>query len=253
MSNVTLVNASRSARPFVWSYPGQNSLTPYSTKSTTIATPSLGKYKDSIYTVFQAFLTATATGAAATISIQGTEDAMTAFGVQVPLLLTNGNTTASIPTGSYTMTVLDANKQPTGTTLITSNTTTNLYTVPIDRTSALWSSPFVNVDQGIVAVTSGMTVEGAPGLAAGTTVASVANGGGSLTLSAAFTGTTGVYLVNIANPYWAATALGTITLSAASTLYAADGFTTSSSWKYVRANVSAISGTGAAVQVWMGA
>lgn len=43
---------------------------------------------------------------------------------------------------------------------------------------------------------------------------------------------------------------GTITLSGTTT--ASDGFTSVSPWKYVRANVTVISGTGATVQVWMG-
>lgn len=43
---------------------------------------------------------------------------------------------------------------------------------------------------------------------------------------------------------------GTISLSGTTT--AADGFTSDAPWKYVRANVTAISGTDATVQVWMG-
>jgi hypothetical protein len=43
---------------------------------------------------------------------------------------------------------------------------------------------------------------------------------------------------------------GTISLSGTTT--ASDGFTSTSPWKYVRANVTAISGTGATVQVYMG-
>lgn len=43
---------------------------------------------------------------------------------------------------------------------------------------------------------------------------------------------------------------GTITLSGTTT--ATDGFTTASAWRWVRARVSAISGTGATVQVLMG-
>jgi hypothetical protein len=43
---------------------------------------------------------------------------------------------------------------------------------------------------------------------------------------------------------------GTITLSGTTT--SSDGFTSSAPWKFVRANVTAISGTGATVQVWMG-
>lgn len=43
---------------------------------------------------------------------------------------------------------------------------------------------------------------------------------------------------------------GTITLSG--TTSSTDGFTSDSPWKYVRANVTAISGTGATVKVTMG-
>lgn len=45
--------------------------------------------------------------------------------------------------------------------------------------------------------------------------------------------------------------LGTITLTLGTTL-SADGFSTSAPWKYVRANVTAISGTTATVNVLMG-
>lgn len=44
--------------------------------------------------------------------------------------------------------------------------------------------------------------------------------------------------------------MGTISLSGTTT--ATDGFTTICPWRYVRANVSAISGTGATVEVIMG-
>ncbi len=54
-----------------------------------------------------------------------------------------------------------------------------------------------------------------------------------------------------ANAAWVSTVLGTITLSG--TTSSSDGFVTSNApWKYVRANVTAISGTGATVQVYMG-
>lgn len=49
---------------------------------------------------------------------------------------------------------------------------------------------------------------------------------------------------------WVATALGTITLSG--TTSASDGFTTVAPWKFVCANVTALSGTGATVVVLMG-
>lgn len=56
--------------------------------------------------------------------------------------------------------------------------------------------------------------------------------------------------VSLDGTNWCATPAGTITLSGTTT--ASDGFTTASSWKYVRANVTAISGTGATVVVLMG-
>ena len=49
---------------------------------------------------------------------------------------------------------------------------------------------------------------------------------------------------------WVATPMGTITLSG--TTSSSDGFTSSAPWKYVRARVTAISGTGATVTVVMG-
>lgn len=52
------------------------------------------------------------------------------------------------------------------------------------------------------------------------------------------------------NKIWCSTVLGTITLSGTTT--SSDGFTTDAPWGYVRANVTAISGTGAAVTVLMG-
>ena len=49
---------------------------------------------------------------------------------------------------------------------------------------------------------------------------------------------------------WCSTVLGTITLSG--TTSASDGFTTQAPWKYVRARVTAITGTSAVVDVLMG-
>ena len=50
--------------------------------------------------------------------------------------------------------------------------------------------------------------------------------------------------------YAVSTVLGTITLSG--TTSSSDGFTTDAPWKYVRARVTAISGTSATAQVYMG-
>lgn len=49
---------------------------------------------------------------------------------------------------------------------------------------------------------------------------------------------------------WLSTPMGTITLSG--TDNNSDGFTSAAPWKYVRANVTSISGTNATVQVYMG-
>lgn len=52
------------------------------------------------------------------------------------------------------------------------------------------------------------------------------------------------------NILWCATPLGTITLTG--TTSASDGFTTDAPWKFIRRRVTAISGTGATVNVTLG-
>ena len=88
------------------------------------------------------------------------------------------------------------------------------------------------------------------GVPVGTTVSAVAAGGASLTLSAAATATYADTQCNFYNTAWIATVLGTITLTG--TTQTSDGFTTTAPWKYVRARVTAITGTSAAVKVLMG-
>jgi hypothetical protein len=63
---------------------------------------------------------------------------------------------------------------------------------------------------------------------------------------------TATVVIDVSNDgvYWCSTVLGTVSLSG--TTSSSDGFTTTASWKYVRARVTAISGTGATVQVYMG-
>jgi len=75
------------------------------------------------------------------------------------------------------------------------------------------------------------------------------------TFQATVTGTgavTATVLLDVSNDNvnWVATVMGTITLTG--TTSASDGFTTNAPWKFVRARVTAISGTGATVQVYMG-
>lgn len=75
------------------------------------------------------------------------------------------------------------------------------------------------------------------------------------TFQATVTGTgavTATVLIECSNDgtNWNTTVLGTISLSGTTT--ASDGFTTTAPWKYVRARVSAISGTGATVTANIG-
>ena len=250
--NVSIVSASRTARPFIWTYDGQNAYTPGGTVQTATAIPSLGKLKETVWTHFQAFISASVAAPTATIQIQGTDDALTAFGVTIPVTLTNGSASATIPTTGYTLTVVDAKGQPTGQRTVSTATASSFYTVPCDTTSAIWSSPFVNVDQQIVSLIPGMAIAGVYALTANTVISSIAAGGQSLTLSNAYGGTTGTYLVNFSNNYWENTPLATISLSPAG-LIGSDGATVVSPVKYVRANVTAVAGTNPLIQVWMGA
>jgi hypothetical protein len=244
MSNVTLVPASATIRPFYWG--------PYESGqySTALAIPSLGKAKETIYSTFWANLTATVAGPTATIQIQGTLDALTGQGITIPVVLTNNSTAVTLPTPGYTLTVIDGNNAPTGQRTVSTVTPQSFYALPVDRAFSIYAGAQPPVT-GPVALVTGMTAQGITGLAANTTI--TVNNAGSLTLSGNFTGTTGTYLVNFANNYWAATPLGTITLAGGAALFATDGFMTAANWKYVRANVTAITGTNPSLQVWMAA
>jgi len=253
--NVTLVSSSGSVRPFLFA--SAETLLP---QSTTSAQASLGKFKDSVYSTFQMFLTATANGASATIEIQGTMDALTGAGVTVPCVLTNGATTCTIPNQasqfdltSYTMNILDGSGMPTQQRVIQSALPASWYALPYDKSYAILptSGLFDTVPTGIISLQTGMYVIGANGLGSNTISAFVSPT--SLTLASSFTGTSGIYNLTFLNNYWAATALGTVTLSAPSALVASDAFTVATNYKYVRANVTAIAGTNATVQVWMAA
>lgn len=63
---------------------------------------------------------------------------------------------------------------------------------------------------------------------------------------------TATVVIDVSNDgvYWCSTVMGTISLSG--TTSSSDGFVSDAPWKYVRARVTAISGTGATVQVYMG-
>jgi hypothetical protein len=56
--------------------------------------------------------------------------------------------------------------------------------------------------------------------------------------------------VSLDGVYWCVTPAGTITLSGTDST--SDGFATQSSWKYIRANITAITGTSATIYVNMG-
>jgi hypothetical protein len=103
-------------------------------------------------------------------------------------------------------------------------------------------------------VTVGMLVIG-PGIPAGTYVATKTNNT-TLVLSASTTATTTSPVeVKFFNTNWNATVLGTITLTgtiAGGIPSFTDGFSVTSTWKYVRANVTNVTGIGATVQVIMG-
>jgi hypothetical protein len=207
-----------------------------------------GKIKDSIYSAVQVFVTSGAVGPTATVTIQGTADAMTGVGVMVPVVLTNGATTCTLPQQSYSLNTPDGNGKPTGMAANLSNTPQSFYAIPMERTfgiNALYPPPIT----GPIALQTGMVISGVVGLALNTTI--TVNNAQSLTLSAAFTGVTGTYYVNIANPYWAKTALATITLSGATTTYDGDQVQIISNMKYIRANVTVLTGTTPSVQVWM--
>ena len=110
------------------------------------------------------------------------------------------------------------------------------YVTQISNGSATMTSPSGMFDQRLV----GATII-APGVPAGTTVSSVAAGGLTLTMSATATATTTNTQTRFLANNWNATALGTISLTAAPS---ADGFTTLAPWRYVRCVLSGITGGG---------
>lgn len=89
-----------------------------------------------------------------------------------------------------------------------------------------------------------------PNVPQGTTVTAVAANGLTLTLSSGVGVVAGTAQSTIFANNWAKTALGTLTLTATTTDN--DGVTVTSPVRYVRLNVTAITGTGAAVLGWMG-
>jgi hypothetical protein len=180
---------------------------------------SLPIYKESPWSTFQAVCVSSTFGVlAATVRIDATDDYWTGAG----FIVNNCSTT----NGSGVVTV-----------------TASQFGGGTEQLQDLFSPP----------VAVGMVVVG-PGIPVGTYVATVTNNN-SITLSGNATITASGVSIRFFQTNWIATALGTITLSgttSATTPSLTDGFTTVAPWKFVRANLSGISGTGATVYVWMG-
>ena len=111
--------------------------------------------------------------------------------------------------------------------------------------STTLSSPGAQFTQAMI----GATVS-CPGVPVGTTLTAVAANGASATMSAAATATANAVQAGIYANNWLATAMGTITLSGSTVV--TDGFQSQASWRYVRAAITNITGTGATVNVLMG-
>jgi hypothetical protein len=185
---------------------------------------SLPLYKESPWSTFHGWLTTSAANfglVTATIAIQGSNDPWAGIGfVLNNLVLTNASA------------------------VVTSA-----------RNEFAGGSEMLN-DLPNPPVAVGMLVVG-PGVPVGAYVATVTNNG-SITLSTNVTGlpvspTTGS--VRFFTNNWATTALATLTLSAttsATVPFTSEGATSVSTFKYVRAHVTNITGTGAIVSVVMG-
>lgn len=172
-------------------------------------------YKESVYSSFQAIITGTG-ALTGTVLIQGSNDDNTGRGF-----------------------VFGTNNAPGAP-------------VSVVAASPTMTAQGVTFPPAIV----GFVID-APGVPAGTTVTAVAAGGASLTMSANATVSGNPIQANFLASNWLATPLGTITLtgagSGATSLNGiSDGFTTTSPWRYVRASVTAITGTGASISVNMG-
>lgn len=146
---------------------------------------------------------------------------------------------------SATVTLRVSNDDNTGRGYILGGRTAPGAMVNTTSGSANLSSPIGDFTQDLVGAL--IKAEGVPD---GTTVSSVTNAN-TLVMSANATATSASPRQgNFYAQNWCTTALGTITLTGTDT--ASDGFATASSWRYVQAVVSAISGTSATVSVNMG-
>ena len=180
---------------------------------------SLALYKESPYSSFQMTCYSSTLGAlTATVNIQVSNDLMTGQGYSISCGTTASSTTVTSSQG---------------------------FSGGFAQNQILNQAP-----QGIQV---GMLVSG-PGITPGTYVASISSSSG-IVLSANATATQSNVGLQFYNVAWNTTALGTITLSGTTSATApilSDGFTTTAPWRYCRAVVTNITGTGATVQVLMG-
>lgn len=142
-----------------------------------------------------------------------------------------------------TVTFQVSNDDNTGRGFVFGNSNAPGTAIGTTSASNTITSPGNQFTQAIV----GATVS-APGVPVGSTVSAVANAG-SATISNNATATATIQADFFANN-WCATVMGTITLSGTTT--STDGFTTMAPWRYVRANVTSITGTSATVSAAMG-
>ena len=184
---------------------------------------SLPLYKISPWTTVQGIVTSTTFGLiTATLTVQGTNDVYSGVGFTVGQCVLNSSTTVTNPL--------------------------NLFAAGQEMLNDILSP----------AVAVGMLVTGV-GIPIGTYVAAVASSG-SITLSAAATitspaGPTGTSALKFFNNCWAATPVGTITLSgttAATAPYVTDSFFILSTYKFMRVVTSNITGTGATASAVVG-
>ena len=184
--------------------------------SITANNTSLPLQRSYIYDTYQAIVTGTG-AVTATVTFQVSNDPGTGVGYPITVITANGNTAIVCANGSGWPNTIQVGQLITG-----------------------------------------------PGIPAGTTVSAIPTAS-TITMSAAATASSptqtsgGPYgsTTNIGTPvvfynnYWNQTAIGTITLTGTSPQ--SDGFVSATSWRFVRAVVTNITGTGATVQVLQGA
>lgn len=146
---------------------------------------------------------------------------------------------------SATVTLRVSNDDDTGRGYILGGRTAPGLLLNTTNASNSLSSPLGDFTADVVGAT--VEVEGVP---EGTTITSVTNAYTAIMSANATATSTSPRQGNLYANNWCTTALGTITLTGTDT--ASDGFATASSWRYVKAVVSAISGVGARVSVNMG-